>query len=81
MIICYRNNIPLFIEFALLKSQVGKRDDALKILYKLIDGQSILLENKPVYLNSIYRAAYTAVYKNTVEILIQSNCLYVFYTF
>ncbi|XP_026804790.1 protein NRDE2 homolog [Rhopalosiphum maidis] len=70
----YRNNIPLFIEFALLKNQVGKKDDALKILQKLIDGQSVLLDNKPVYLNNTYRAPYTAIYKNIVEILIQSEC-------
>ncbi|XP_025408410.1 protein NRDE2 homolog [Sipha flava] len=70
----YRNNIPLFIEFALLKNQVGKRDDALKILQKLIDGQCVLLDKKPVYLNVTYRAAYTAIYKNLVEILIQSDC-------
>jgi hypothetical protein len=72
----YRNNIPLFIEFALLKNQVGKRDDALKILQKLIDGQCVLLDKKPVYLNVTYRAAYTAIYKNLVEILIQSDCKY-----
>lgn len=77
MFLYYRNNVPLFIEFSLLKNQVGKTDDALNILYKLIDGQSILLDNKPVYLNTTYRAAYTAIYKNIVEILIQSNCKYV----
>lgn len=69
----YRNNIPLFIEFALLKNQVGKKDDALNILQKLIDGQSVLLENKPVYLNTSYRAPFTAIYKNMVEIFIQSD--------
>lgn len=74
---CYRNNIPLFIEFALLKNQVGKTDDALKILHKLIDGLLVLLDGKPVYSNTSYRAAYTAVYKNIVEILIQSNNKYV----
>lgn len=74
---CFRNNIPLFIEFALLKNQVGKKDDALKILQKLIDSQSVLLDNQPVYLNVTYRAPYTAIYKNIVEILIQSECKYV----
>lgn len=74
---CCRNNIPLFIEFALLKNQVGKKDDALKILQKLIDSQSVLLNNQPVYLNITYRAPYTAIYKNVVEILIQSECKYV----
>lgn len=73
----YRNNIPLFIEFALLKSQVGKKDDALKILQKLIDGQSTLLDSKPIYLSTTYRASCTAIYKNLVEILIQSDCKYV----
>lgn len=77
----YRNNIPLFIEFALLKYQVGKKEDALKILQKLIDSQSVLLDGKPVYLNTTYRAAYTAVYKNIVEILIQSNCKYVLFVY
>lgn len=72
----YRNNIPLFIEFALLKYQVGKTDDALNILQKLIDGQSILLNGEPIYLNVSYRASFTAVYKNMVEILIQSDCKY-----
>lgn len=74
---CYRNNIPLFIEFALLKNQVGKKDDALKILHKLIDGQCVLLDSKPVYLNLTYRAAYTAIYKNIVELYIESDCKYV----
>lgn len=74
---CCRNNIPLFIEFALLKNQVGKKDDALKILQKLVDGQSVLLNNQPVYLNITYRAPFTAIYKNIVEILIQSECKYV----
>lgn len=77
MFLYYRNNIPLFIEFALLKNQVGKTGDALNILHKLIDGQSILLDSKPVYLNTTYRAAYTSIYKHIVEILIQSNCKYV----
>lgn len=67
----------MFIEFALLKYQVGKKDDAINILQKLIDGQSVLLENKPVYLNTTYRASYTAIYKNIVEILIQSDRMYV----
>lgn len=62
----------------MLKYQVGKKEDALKILQKLIDGQLVLLGGKPVYLNTTYRAAYTAIYKNVVEILIQSNCMYVF---
>jgi len=66
----------LFIEFALLKSQVGKKDDALKILNKLIDGQSVLLEGKPIYLNTKYKASYTAIYKNMVEILIESDHKY-----
>lgn len=77
MFLLYRNNISLFIEFALLKNQVGKKDDALKILQKLIDGQSVLLDSKPVYLNITYRASYTAIYKNIVELLIQSDCKYV----
>jgi len=62
----------------LLKNQVGKKDDALRILQKLIDGQSVLLDSKPVYLNTTYRAL-TAIYKNMVEILIQSDCKYVLY--
>ncbi|VVC44062.1 siRNA-mediated silencing protein NRDE-2,Tetratricopeptide-like helical domain [Cinara cedri] len=70
----YRNNIPLFIEFALLKNQVGKKSDALKIFQKLIDGQSTLLDNNPIHLNVAYRAPYTAIYKNMVEILIQADC-------
>lgn len=77
MFLLNRNNIALFIEFALLKSQVGKKDDALKILQKLIDGQSVLLDDKPVYSNTIYRAPYTAIYKNIVELLIQTDCKYV----
>ncbi|XP_050422096.1 nuclear exosome regulator NRDE2 [Adelges cooleyi] len=69
----YRNNIPLFIEFALLKSQVGKIDDALKILQKLVDAQPVLLDNKPIYENYTYRASFTAIYKNITEIMIQSD--------
>lgn len=74
----YRNNVPLFIEFALLKYQVGKKDHALNILQKLIDGQSVLLDNKPIYLNVSHRTSCTAIYKNLIEILIQSDCKYVY---
>ncbi|XP_050542922.1 nuclear exosome regulator NRDE2-like isoform X2 [Daktulosphaira vitifoliae] len=69
----YRNNIPLFIEFALLKNQVGKADDALKILQKIIDSQHVLLDSKPIYESITYRATFTAIYRNMLEIVIQLN--------
>jgi len=69
----YRNNVSLFIEFALLKNQVGKKDDALRILQKLIDGQSVLMDCKPMYSDTTYRTL-TTIYKNMVEILIQFDC-------